>query len=351
MTIADVPPDEVLAEWGLSGATVSRVPVGLINQTYLIEHEGARLSLQRLHPVFGPEVNRDIEAITAHLEQRGIVTPRPVRTLGGALWLETPDGVWRAMRWIEGRTVDRVESPDLAREAGRAVGRFHRALADLDYRFRFVRPHVHDTPRHLAKLREGLGRHPRHRRRAQIEPLADAILAHAEELPPIGPLPRRIVHGDLKISNVLFDATLARSIALLDLDTLAHGTFAVELGDALRSWCNPLGEDAPDARVDAEIFRAAIEGWRADVGDLPTDEELSAIVPGFETIALELAARFCTDALEESYFAWDRARFASRADHNIARASSQLSVARSAAAQRDALITTCLTSVRGRAMP
>ncbi len=44
---------------------------------------------------------------------------------------------------------------------------------------------------------------------------------------------------------------------------------------------------------------------------------------------MELAARFCTDALEESYFGWDASRFASAAEHNLVRARAQLSLARS----------------------
>ena len=45
--------------------------------------------------------------------------------------------------------------------------------------------------------------------------------------------------------------------------------------------------------------------------------------------ALRLAARFCADSYLESYFGWDRKRFASAAEHNLARARSQLSLARS----------------------
>ena len=48
------------------------------------------------------------------------------------------------------------------------------------------------------------------------------------------------------------------------------------------------------------------------------------IVP---SIALELAARFCTDSLRESYFGWDRTRFASASAHNQARTRGQLQVA------------------------
>jgi len=48
-----------------------------------------------------------------------------------------------------------------------------------------------------------------------------------------------------------------------------------------------------------------------------------------EVIALELAARFCTDALEETYFRWDQKKYPHACAHNLARTRSQLSLARS----------------------
>jgi hypothetical protein len=51
---------------------------------------------------------------------------------------------------------------------------------------------------------------------------------------------------------------------------------------------------------------------------------------------VELAARFCADALNESYFGWNPKSFPSRSEHNQARAESQLAAARSLAEQRTA---------------
>ncbi len=53
------------------------------------------------------------------------------------------------------------------------------------------------------------------------------------------------------------------------------------------------------------------------------------------TITIELAARFCADAVHDRYFAWDPSRFESRRAHNLARARSQLALARSLSQRRD----------------
>lgn len=321
------PPDAVVAAFGLEGARFSPIDVGLINLTLRVDRGAESFILQRLHPVFSGEVNLDIEAVTERLAARGLVTPRLVRAVDGRPFVEA-DGPWRVLTFVPGRVVDTVRSPAMARSAAALVARFHAALDGFEHRFAFTRPGAHDTPRRLAHLEAALATHASHRLLHEVEPVARAILAHGQRLPEIGALPRRIVHGDLKITNVLFDEPLERAVALIDLDTLAHGTLAVELGDALRSWCNPAGESAPAATVDEAIFVAAVQGYASEAGAVAA-EERDAIVAGAETIALELASRFCADALEERYFGWDCRRFATRGEHCLARARSQASLASS----------------------
>lgn len=329
----------VLAAYAFSPACALRaIEGGLINRTYLVEEAGRRAVLQRLHPIFAPSVHLDIEAVTAHLERKGLLTPRLIRTSAGALWTADAQGaVWRMLTWLDGHTLHALRHPETARAAGALVGRFHQAVSDLRHDFHFTRPGAHDTPAHVARLREVAARSQGHRNFAAIAPVADSLLRHAEQLAPLPPLPARLVHGDLKISNLLFDASHQRALALLDLDTFANLSIPIELGDAFRSWCNPAGEDAVNVQFRVDLFTPAIEGYAASARALLVPEEREALVLAIETIALELACRFCSDALEESYFGWNPAKFASRSDHNLARAQSQLALARSVSQQRPAL--------------
>jgi hypothetical protein len=102
---------------------------------------------------------------------------------------------------------------------------------------------------------------------------------------------------------------------------------ALELGDALRSWCNPATEDAAAARFSRPLFAAAVEGYAAAGRELLERDEWGAIPAAAVTITVELAARFCTDALRERYFRWDERRYASATAHNQARAQGQLQLA------------------------
>jgi Ser/Thr protein kinase RdoA (MazF antagonist) len=306
-------PAEVAAAWGWRVDQIAPHAGGLINTTYFVREAGA--ALQRLHPIFGADVNLDLDAVTAHVAARGLETPRLIRTGDGRAWLDHDGNVWRALTWIDGESVHAVPDPAWAEAAGALVGQFHRAVADLDYDYKFVRAGVHDTAAHLAKLRAYAG-----------DELVDEILAAAAVLPALPQAPRRNVHGDLKISNVIFRRDPLRAVALVDLDTLGKGTLAFELGDAMRSWCNPKGEDEAHARFELPIFAAAIGAFRAIADPIVSRDERIAIVHGLETVCLELAARFCVDAFEDRYFGWDPARFSSRREHNLVRARGQLAL-------------------------
>ncbi|MGE0867014.1 MAG: phosphotransferase enzyme family protein [Kofleriaceae bacterium] len=329
-------PAQITAAWGWQAAELSPITGGLINATYAVRIGGVPVAvLQRLHTIFQPSVNFDIDAVSKHVLARGVNVPRLVLSQSGEAWQEHDGRVWRALSWIDGTTVQTVPAPDWAHEAGVMVGRFHRAVSDLEYRYAFVRAGAHDTRAHLTRL----GEHVEASDDAEAVELGRAILANAAALPELPVTVKRHCHGDLKISNVLFQTTGAvTAVALVDLDTLGQGTMAFELGDALRSWCNPRGEDAVDVRFELPIFAAAIAGFRSVADDLLTPDERTSIVLGLETVCVELAARFAVDVFRDEYFGWDAARFPSRRAHNLARARGQISLAAAVRAVRqDAL--------------
>jgi Ser/Thr protein kinase RdoA (MazF antagonist) len=331
-------PEEIRAAYHLSSAAlITPITVGLINRTYLIEEREKQI-IQRVNSIFGPRVHDDIEAITAHLEKRSMRTTRLIRNRENALYtIDNEGGVWRALTYLPGTTLQRASEPYTASAAGALVARFHRAVSDLSHEFQFSRPGAHDTPLHMKRLQEALAAHKNHPNFLLVDGPSREVLSLASSLPALPAEPLRIVHGDLKISNLLFSEDGAEALALLDLDTMARSTIPIELGDALRSWCNTGGEDLGAVHFDARLFAAALQGYASEAQGLLTPEERSALVLGAMTISLELAARFAADALNESYFGWDAARFSSRSEHNMVRARSQLLLAKSIHEQREEL--------------
>jgi Ser/Thr protein kinase RdoA (MazF antagonist) len=230
-------------------------------------------------------------------------------------------------------TWDVVPDAMAAREAGALVGRFHAALEAFEYGYRGRKGKAHDTARHLTVLAEALQTHRTHRHYDRVATLAESLIAALDPLPDFSSLPMRNSHGDLKISNLLFDEQ-HRGLCLVDLDTIGLMVFPHEMGDALRSWCNPAGEDFAGAAVDIDRFRAAVGGYAQQVGDAISPEEYGTLVTGYATICMELTARFLADTLNERYFGFNATRYATRGDHNLARSISQWNLARSVLSQR-----------------
>ncbi len=314
---------------------VARLSGGLINDTFAL---GQHFILQRLHTIFRPEVNLDIAALTPVLAAAGVPVPTIVRLPSGQPWLELAEphaalaGAWRILTRLPGETLHRLENPAQAEAAGQMVARFHTALRDLPHSFHFARAGAHDTDAHFRTLAHALASQPEHRLHAQVHEIGVELLQRWRAWGPIPQLPQRIIHGDLKVSNLLFSGDSV--VGVLDLDTMARSSLDIELGDALRSWCNTATEDDPAPHFDLTTYQAARRGYLAVAGAWLTAAEQGAIGRGVERICLELAARFAADALNERYFGWNLDKFPARGEHNLARARNQLGLARDVALVR-----------------
>lgn len=330
---------KVLAAYAVDPVQIRPVDTGLINRTYLVTGEnGPDYILQKVNSRFPPEINLDIDVVTRHLEQSGLLTPRLLPDCRGMVYHQEDGQVWRLFSHISGNVHERPEQPEMAGAAGAALGRLHAALALLDYDLRTGLPVTHDPPRHALHLKNTLENQRSHARYTAIKPLGEAILARLEQLPPLPAVAGRLVHGDPKISNFIFSGDNREALCMVDFDTLNRMPVYLELGDALRSWCNPHGEDSTAAYFSMAHCRAALEAYARHAGKQVTPEEWFSIPAATLTIYLELAARFCADALNENYFSWDPDRFTSHSEHSETRARGQLNAASSLVEQYDSLI-------------
>jgi len=336
-------PESVRAAWSAlqDGFEVEPGTTGLLHHTLrLSTTAGERFVLQRVSDVFAPAIQDNIAAVTTHLAARDFPTFRLVLTREGATSLDLAEGGrWRLLTRLDGVSFHRVQSARQVRTAAELVSRFHAALDDFEAPLAPMGLPFRDTALYRRGLVTALEEHPEHRCHADVSALARRIDAAFGALGPAPATRERVIHADLKISNVLFagEAAPERDLAtaLIDFDTLMRAPLWSEWGDAWRSWCNPREEDERVATFDLSFFAASVDGIAAGLaGEIAADER-EALVDATERIALELATRYATDALEERYFAWDTGRFGDAAAHNLVRAEGQLSLYEAARATRE----------------
>jgi Ser/Thr protein kinase RdoA (MazF antagonist) len=194
-------------------------------------------------------------------------------------------GRWRVYPWLPGHVVESLPDPAMARQAGRLVGLLHKHLGACDYIPQGSIPHFHDTDFVLTELQHVHPQLP-----DEVRGIADDILVTLPSLI-VADEPQQLIHGDLKISNLIFN-DLGHAVGIIDFDTILRHARAIDLGDAFRSWCNRTAEDGPDATFDVAFF-----------------------------------ARFLIDVVHDAYFGFDAARYPHRRAHNVARARGQYHLA------------------------
>lgn len=284
--------------------SISRISDGSINDTYEVTTEDGVFILQKMSPIFDPSVMDNLEMVQEELKVAGVRIPEGMRTVHGDGYVVNGGGAWyRALSYIPGRTIHSHISSAGAKSAGRLAGAFHSALSDHSYTLHEAIKHFHDTPYYFSRMARIAEEYNDTEKESTLTPIVENIQKRYALLDvQATDLPTRIIHADLKISNIRFSAEGDEAIALIDMDTLMHGSVIVEMGDALRSWCGTNGEDDPVQVFDFDIAQAALLGYKETASAI-TEEEINAIPDGIALLTLELAARFVTDAYEEKYFA------------------------------------------------
>ena len=227
------------------------------------------------------------------------------------------------LTYIPGRVFGAMPSFEHAKKAGKLVGEFHNALFKCKYKLKFKLKNYHNIDYDMKKLENTLKENKNTKKHIQLKNTAENILMLYKKFPKNIILPKRIIHNDLKISNVIFDKDGTKALSLIDLDTLSYGTMNIELGDALRSWCMVGGEDTKNVRFNINIYNSALKGYFSVVKFL-TNEEKKSISQGVQLMTLDLAARFIIDAFNESYFTLNSLKYKNLFEQNKKRAENQM---------------------------
>ena len=305
-----------------SGFSVSLLGEGNINDTYLVEFsDRAPAVLQRINPNVFPEPVRvadNVQLVTEYIRHRKPAPGSDRRTLrliptrsGASCFIDDQGQVWRMVEYLANtECYSSVRSGSQAFEGGAMLGWFHRQLDDLNPdRVLSPLPGFHDLPGYFRQFQQLMSGHTRRLTtdvkqccREADKRCGDAALLQSALRS--GKTRPRVIHGDPKIDNILFDKDSGRAVALIDLDTVSAGILPYDIGDCLRSYCNVLGEDPccpEDVVFDLDICRLMLEGYCSSGACFPPSER-NLVYQGVRLLTYELALRFLSDYLNNNQY-------------------------------------------------
>lgn len=286
---------------------------GNINDTYIVTHgDHQQFVLQRIntHVFKHPHlIMQNMRAFTEHVHRRVQAegqdweAPRVIPTRDGHDFYTDTRGFWRAISFIQNsQSYDTITDLHHAREVGHALGMFQNLISDLPITsLADTLNGFHITPRYLQNYDKVFSQNGAHIS-AEVKygmQFVEDRRAFAYTLENAG-LPLRPIHGDPKVNNVMIHNETGKAISLVDLDTVKPGLIHYDIGDCLRSGCNPLGEDAPDweaVHFDPEIGAAVLEGYLTEARLFLTPADYAYLYDSVRLLTFELGLRFFTDHL------------------------------------------------------
>ncbi|MEH1813896.1 MAG: aminoglycoside phosphotransferase family protein [Nostoc sp.] len=313
---------------------------GNINDTFLATLDSSKeqhFVLQRINTqVFRqPQlIMQNMRTLTEHVQKRLQDTPlnrrwevpRVLLTKNAQdHWKDADGSFWRAISFIQGsQSFDSMRDRSYAKEIGYALGMFHNLISDLPAeKLADTLEGFHITPFYLQHYKEVLAK-TNVRQSSEVNYCLQFVsdrqtFAHIlENAKAEGKLPLRLMHGDPKINNVMFDIVTQQAVSVIDLDTVKPGLVHYDIGDCLRSGCNPAGEETENWEsiyFDTDLCQEILQGYLAVAKAFLTENDYAYIYDAIRLITFELGLRFFADYLAGNvYFK------VKHPEHNLARA-------------------------------
>lgn len=333
---------------------------GNVNDTYMVTCDAQQDStfiLQRIntHVFVRPEyIMVNMRTFTEHVRARLVREP----SSNGRRWevprvfsaqegqdffVDEQGSFWRAISFVAGsHSCEAVQGTAHAREAGYALGRFQSLISDLNInQLHDTLEGFHVTPRYIAQYEKALANNhlPKtspevchclrfvEQRKVWASVLEDACAQ--------GRLVMRPIHGDPKINNIMIDDATGQAVSIVDLDTVKPGLVHYDIGDCLRSCCNPLGEETTEierVRFETDLCQAILEGYLSEASSFLTELDYAYLYDAIRLIAFELGLRFFTDYLNGNVYFKVR-----HPEHNLMRALVQFKLAESSETQESGI--------------
>jgi Ser/Thr protein kinase RdoA (MazF antagonist) len=314
--VTDKIPEEILQAYNFNPRQVEIAPLGAghINQTFTVTQGSGCYVFQRINKqVFArPErIAHNIRLAANHLDEHfpDYFFLKPMRSVAGHDFeFDYANHPWRVMPFVEkGVTKEALTTEREAFEAARGFAGLTRRLSACA--LENIKPTIerfHDLTWRVEQFNESLVVAAQSRLETAAETIAAAkrfgfLADEYKTRIDSGILQPRITHNDTKINNILFDKETGKALCVIDLDTLMPGYFIYDLGDLIRTCVSPVSEEETDFSKIAfrkNFYDAVVNGYLAEMGNVLSKEELSAVSFSGLMMTYIMALRFLTDYLK-----------------------------------------------------
>lgn len=295
-------------------AEITPLGNGLINDTFLVETNKKPFVLQRINAQVFPKPKLIIEnllLLNQHIGGKKTIVvklkvPDVIKTINHEFfYIDQKNNFWRSIQFVN-NTVSRelIKNLDEAEQVGFALAHFHRLLSDANINsFHDTLPGFHITSGYFNHYQCVENQCESSFDSSKVDSCRQFILKFQfrinvlEDARQKGWLTERIIHGDPKFNNFLFDEQSDRIISLIDLDTVKPGLVHYDIADCLRSCCHIHQSNT----FDLEICRAILSSYLKQA-DFFTLRDYQFLFPAIQLIPFELGLRFFTDFLEGNIY-------------------------------------------------
>jgi Ser/Thr protein kinase RdoA (MazF antagonist) len=338
-----IPILHIAAQFSQAITQISPLGNGLINDSFLVSTKSSPFVLQRINRQVFPRpelIMENLKTLNQHIEKKAdasvkLQIPAILTTQNNETFFYDEKGdCWRALSFIANtESFETIVDSHAAEQVGFALGQFHRLTSDLNPQtLHDTLPGFHITPGYLDHYRQISNQlspkvvSPENRYCADFicsyQHLADSLETAKEQ----GLLLLRVIHGDPKLNNFLFDKQSGRIVSIIDLDTVKPGLVHYDIGDCLRSCCHHVETDT----FDLDICAALLTTYLTEAGAFFSEPDYHFLYQAIELIPFELGLRFYTDYLEDNrYFK------VSEPGQNLQRACAQFRLCESIMAQKN----------------
>ncbi|MBL7724854.1 MAG: aminoglycoside phosphotransferase family protein [Chitinophagaceae bacterium] len=316
--------------------SVEQVTNGLINQSYKVTDRNSRNSflLQQInqHVFAEPEkIQQNYESLWKYINAKKthLRIPEPKIFANQRIWyVDQNKRYWRIFEFIENtKTLAVAENIKEAGAVAETFATFTACFSNFNIEeLQITIPDFHNVLLRFEQFKQVL-KTASTERLDKSKVLFEKLLQREryarlyEEFTVSGEFPKRIIHHDAKISNVLFDTKSGKIVCPVDFDTVMPGYFFSDLGDMIRTMTCKEDETSTSfdkIHIRKEFYDTIVSGYSGILKDQLTVSENKYIHAAGLLMIYMQALRFLTDYLQN-----DRYYQVSYNEHNHDRALNQ----------------------------